>query len=72
VAPKLLGVGYQRLASIIETKHPHLLKEADASTPLTTIKEDLILNYANEYKPKSMLFNRDISLNLRNLTPSSE
>jgi hypothetical protein len=34
--------------------------------------KDLILNYANDYQPKSMLFNRDISRNLKNLTLSSE
>jgi hypothetical protein len=34
--------------------------------------KDLILNFANNYQPKSMLFNRDISPNLRNLTLASE
>ena len=38
-AAKLLGVGYQTLAHIIETKHPDLLKKRTPVAPSATKKE---------------------------------
>jgi hypothetical protein len=34
--------------------------------------KNLILNFANEMKPRSALFNRDISPNLRNIVLASK